>query len=138
MHFTQFEIYTDGERLFALPETDFPELVYVRKELNILQKLYSLYNAVMDTVEGWLDTLFVKTNVERIAEQLDDFVKKSRSVSLERCCVCVCVCVCARVCVYIFVCVGACVHLCLLLKKSLFSYNNFQSSPKSPEGVPCV
>ena len=76
----QFEIYTEGERLFALPETDFPELVYVRKELNILQKLYSLYNAVMDTVEGWLDTLFVKINIDRIAEQLDDFVKKSRCV----------------------------------------------------------
>ena len=68
--------------MFALPETDFPELVFVRKELNILQKLYGLYNTVMDTIEGWLDTLFVKINTEKITETLDDFVKRSRSVSI--------------------------------------------------------
>ena len=61
---SQYELVSAGERLFALPETDFPELQYVKKELNILNKLYQLYNNVMDTVEAWMDTIWDKVNVE--------------------------------------------------------------------------
>ena len=40
--------------------TDFSSLVDIRKELNLLQKLYGLYNAVMDSVDGYYDLLWAE------------------------------------------------------------------------------
>jgi len=36
--------------------TEYPELQRVRKELNLLQKLYGLYNDVLEKVGGYYDT----------------------------------------------------------------------------------
>ena len=44
----KFQTYSDGEDLFGLPVTDYGDLQRIRKELNLAQKLYGLYNAVMD------------------------------------------------------------------------------------------
>ena len=45
-----------------MPVTDYPELTRIRKELNLLQKLYSLYNTVMDSVDGYYDILWVEVS----------------------------------------------------------------------------
>ena len=47
-----FQTYSNGEELFGLPVMDHPELKRTRKELNLFQKLYSLYNLVMDNIDG--------------------------------------------------------------------------------------
>ena len=40
--------YSAGEQLFGLPITDYSCLHRIKKELNLLQKLYGLYNQVRD------------------------------------------------------------------------------------------
>ena len=57
-----FQTYSDGEELFGLPVTDHPELKRIRKELNLLQKLYGLYNLVMDSIDGYYDILWTEAS----------------------------------------------------------------------------
>ena len=47
-----------------------------RKELNLLQKLYSLYNAVLETVSGYYDIPWTDIDIEAINNQLLDFQNK--------------------------------------------------------------
>ena len=72
----KFQIYTDGERLFGLAVTDDPELARIKKELNLLQKLYQLYNQVMDSVDGYYDILWQEVDIEKINNELLDFQNK--------------------------------------------------------------
>ena len=58
----QTYMYSDGEEPFGLPVTDHPELKRIRKELNLLQKLYSLYNLVMDSIDGYYDILWTEAS----------------------------------------------------------------------------
>jgi dynein heavy chain len=56
----KFQIYSSGEELFGLSVSDYPELNRIRKELNLLQKLYQLYNTVMDSIDGYYDILWAE------------------------------------------------------------------------------
>ena len=56
----KFQTYSGGEELFGMPVTPYPDIARIRKELNLLQKLYNLYNAVMDSVDGYFDLLWVE------------------------------------------------------------------------------
>ena len=53
--------------------TDYPELVRTKKELGLLQKLYGLYNAVIDGVNGYYDILWNEVDIEKINNELIDF-----------------------------------------------------------------
>ena len=53
--------------------TDYPSLQTVRKELGLLQKLYGLYNTVIDTVDGYYDILWTEVDIEKINNELIDF-----------------------------------------------------------------
>lgn len=55
--------YQSGEELFGLPPTDYPELAQIRKELNLLQKLYKLYNDVIDRVSSYYDIPWGEVNI---------------------------------------------------------------------------
>lgn len=44
--YRSFLTYSAGEQLFGLPITDYSCLHKTKKELNLLQKLYGLYNQV--------------------------------------------------------------------------------------------
>ena len=59
----KFQTYSGGEDLFGMPVTPYPDVTRIRKELNLLQKLYSLYNAVMDSVDGYFDILWVEVGL---------------------------------------------------------------------------
>lgn len=59
--------------MFGLRVTDYPDLMQIRRELNLLQKLYGLYNDVIDTVNGYYDILWVDVNIEKINVELQDF-----------------------------------------------------------------
>ena len=65
-----------GEELFGLPVTDYPEMLQIRKELNLLQKLYGLYNTVIDRVSGYSDILWIEIDVEKINKELLEFQNK--------------------------------------------------------------
>ena len=74
--YKKFLTYTGGEELFGLPVTEYPELLKIKKELNLLQKLYGLYNAVIDTVHGYYDILWADINIEKINNELLEFQNK--------------------------------------------------------------
>jgi len=46
----KYVTYSGGEELFGIPITEYPELQSIRKELTLLQKLYTLYNDVLEKV----------------------------------------------------------------------------------------
>lgn len=69
----KYQTFSDGERLFGLPVTDYSELHRIKKVLNLLQKLYQLYNLVMDSVDGYYDVLWQEVDIEKINNELLDF-----------------------------------------------------------------
>ncbi|XP_037081499.1 LOW QUALITY PROTEIN: dynein heavy chain 8, axonemal-like [Pollicipes pollicipes] len=76
----KFQVYTAGERLFGMPESDYPSLHVTKKELNLLQKLYGLYNEVMKSVNGYYDTAWPDIDIEQINAELIDFQNRCRKM----------------------------------------------------------
>ena len=72
----KYQIYSDGEELFGLPATDYEELARIKKEFNLLQKLYGLFNTVMDSIDGYFDILWAEVDIEKINSELLDFQNK--------------------------------------------------------------
>jgi dynein heavy chain len=70
---SKYQTYTGGEQLFGLAVTDYTDLQGVRKELSLLQKLYGLYNSVIDTIDGYYDILWTDVNIEKINNELIEF-----------------------------------------------------------------
>lgn len=62
-----------GEELFGLPVTPYPRLHEIKKQLGLLHKLYSLYNNVIDTVNGYYDILWTEIKIEKINDELSEF-----------------------------------------------------------------
>lgn len=71
--FRKYTTYTGGEELFGLAVSECPELLKIKKELNLLQKLYGLYNSVIDAVRGYYDIFWVEMDIEKITTELVDF-----------------------------------------------------------------
>ena len=69
----KFETYSAGEELFGLSNTPYPALVRIKKELNLLQKLYGLYNTVMIKINGYFDILWVDVDIDAINNELLEF-----------------------------------------------------------------
>ena len=71
--YRKFITYTGGEELFGLEVSEYPELLKIKKELNLLQKLYGLYNNVNDAVRGYYDIFWVEVDIDKITAELQDF-----------------------------------------------------------------
>ncbi|VDL99204.1 unnamed protein product [Schistocephalus solidus] len=83
----KYETYSGGQKLFGMPVGEYAELQQIRKELGLLQKLYQLYNAVLETVNGYYDIPWNEINIENIKQQLLDFqAKVYRQRQLENAC----------------------------------------------------
>ncbi|EUB62286.1 Dynein heavy chain 5, axonemal [Echinococcus granulosus] len=67
-----------GEELFGLPITDYSRLGGIGKELDLLQRLYGLYNEVSKTVSGYYDIVWRDVNMEKIAADLEEFQRKCK------------------------------------------------------------
>ncbi|XP_030605717.1 dynein heavy chain 5, axonemal isoform X1 [Archocentrus centrarchus] len=78
--FRKYITYTGGEELFGLPVTQHPQLLEIRKQLALLQKLYGLYNNVIDTVNGYYDILWADISIEKINNELLDFQTRCRKL----------------------------------------------------------
>ena len=78
--YKKYVTYNSGEALFGLAQTEYTELQVVKKELGLLQKLYSLYNLVIKSVNGYFDIKWVDVDVEMINNQLLDFANKCRKL----------------------------------------------------------
>ncbi|KAM9310817.1 dynein axonemal heavy chain 5 [Pholidichthys leucotaenia] len=78
--FRKYITYTGGEELFGLPVTQHPQLLEIKKQLALLQKLYSLYNNVIETVNGYYDILWADICIEKINNELLDFQSRCRKL----------------------------------------------------------
>jgi dynein heavy chain len=78
--YKKYETYHGGEELFGLPVTDYPQLEKIKKDLTLLQRLYSLYNKVLDTVAGYFDIAWVDINIDKINQELSDFQTACRKL----------------------------------------------------------
>ena len=72
----KYQTYSGGEELFGLAVTQYPDLQRIRKELNLLQKLYQLYNVVLENVNGYQDIPWVDIDIDKINNELLDFQNK--------------------------------------------------------------
>ena len=59
--------------MFGLEVTDYPDLAVIKRELNLLQKLYGLYNSVIGTVNGYFDILWSDIDIDKISVELQNF-----------------------------------------------------------------
>ncbi|KAJ7395639.1 hypothetical protein BTVI_152782 [Pitangus sulphuratus] len=78
--FRKYITCTGGEDLFGLPVTQYPELLEIQKQLNMLQKLYKLYNSVIDTISGYYDILWSELDIEKINSELLEFQNRCRKL----------------------------------------------------------
>ncbi|XP_004624242.1 dynein heavy chain 8, axonemal [Octodon degus] len=76
----KFVTYSSGEQLFGLPVTDYEVLHKTRKELNLLQKLYGLYNTVMGSISGYYEILWGDVDIEKINAELQEFQNRCRKL----------------------------------------------------------
>uniref|UniRef100_G3T979 Dynein axonemal heavy chain 5 n=1 Tax=Loxodonta africana TaxID=9785 RepID=G3T979_LOXAF len=78
--YRKYITYTGGEELFGLPVTQYPQLLEIKKQLNLLQKIYTLYNTVIETVNSYHDILWSEVNIEKINNELLEFQNRCRKL----------------------------------------------------------
>ncbi|OXU30794.1 hypothetical protein TSAR_013179 [Trichomalopsis sarcophagae] len=74
----RYETYSSGESLFGIEITEYPALQQRKRELNLLQKLYSLYLQVMRSVDGYYEIPWSEIDTDAIIAELTDFQNKCR------------------------------------------------------------
>ncbi|GIY16074.1 dynein heavy chain 8, axonemal [Caerostris darwini] len=72
----RYESYKDGEELFALPVSEYPSLVQSKKDMVLLQKLFTLFNQVMKKITGYFQYTWENVDVQVMTEELTDFQNK--------------------------------------------------------------
>jgi dynein heavy chain, axonemal len=78
--YKRYETYHAGEQLFGLRVNEYPRLEKIRKELLLLQRLYNLYNRVLDTVGSYQNIPWADLNIEKINQELSDFQNSCRKL----------------------------------------------------------
>ncbi|XP_078614020.1 dynein axonemal heavy chain 5-like isoform X3 [Branchiostoma floridae x Branchiostoma japonicum] len=76
----KYNTYSGGEELFGLSVQEYPDLQRIRRELALSQKLYGLYNTVIESVSGYYDILWSEVDIEKINGELLDFQNKCRKL----------------------------------------------------------
>ena len=71
----RWDEYQAGENLFGLAVTDYPELTKTKKEIDLLEKVYSLYIDVTTTVADYKELLWVDVpdKIEDMLLKVSDF-----------------------------------------------------------------
>ncbi|EEB13574.1 ciliary dynein heavy chain, putative [Pediculus humanus corporis] len=76
----RYERYANGERLFGLPLSDYPTLFERKKQMNLLNKLYSLYVQVMRSIDGYNNLLWADIDIDVINAELTEFQNRCRKL----------------------------------------------------------
>ena len=76
----KYEVYTNGQRLFGLEESDYPVLHKRKKEFAYLNKLYHLYNKVMNSIDRYYDMLWAAIDIESINNEILEFINACRKL----------------------------------------------------------
>uniref|UniRef100_A0A8P4K4W9 AAA+ ATPase domain-containing protein n=1 Tax=Dicentrarchus labrax TaxID=13489 RepID=A0A8P4K4W9_DICLA len=74
-----FNTYTSGEQLLGLPVTEY-DCLQKKKCLDLLQKLYGLYDAVMSKIRGYYGILWTNVDIEKINAELLEFQNRCRKL----------------------------------------------------------
>lgn len=69
----RYERYANGEKLFGLPLSEYPTLFERKKQMNLLNKLYSLYVQVIKSIDGYKDLLWSEVDIDAINADLVEF-----------------------------------------------------------------
>lgn len=78
----KMDSYKGGEELFALPVTDYPELLQTQKELKLADQLFSLYTDVLGTLNSWKQVLWsdVLTMIGEMNEKIEAFAGRCKKL----------------------------------------------------------
>ena len=78
----KYELYNGGEKLFGLPEQNYPVLTQTGKELRLLDQLYSLYQAVITTIDSYKEIPWseVVANISEMNETVEGFANRCRKL----------------------------------------------------------
>ena len=71
--YRRYITYSAGEELFGLPITEYTRLEQIKRQLNLLQKLYLLYNGVLNRTASYYDIPWNELKIEAIASELQEF-----------------------------------------------------------------
>ena len=76
----KYELYNGGEKLFGLPSQSYPDLQATKKELKLLDQLYTLYQQVISTVDEYKSIPWaeVVANISAMNETVEGFNERCR------------------------------------------------------------
>ncbi|XP_076677676.1 dynein heavy chain 8, axonemal kl-3 isoform X2 [Andrena cerasifolii] len=74
----RYETYSSGESLFGIEVTEYPALHQRKREVNLLQRLYSLYLQVNRTIDSYFEIPWSDIDIESIVTELGDFQNRCR------------------------------------------------------------
>lgn len=78
----KWDNYSSGEELFGLVVTKYPELEDIQLKIANLDKLYSLYISVIQTIRGYGDVLWtdVVANIEDMSNAVNGFQSRAKTL----------------------------------------------------------
>lgn len=78
----KWDACANGEALFGLRVTPYPELAQTQEEIGLLDRLYSLYKAVIDTIRGFGDYFWadVVEQIEAMTDQVNAFLVQAKKL----------------------------------------------------------
>jgi dynein heavy chain len=78
----KYDLYSGGEDLFALPTTDYPDLVKTKKDLDLQDKLFGLYLDVLNTISEYklIPWINVPENIDVMQENTDGFASRCKKM----------------------------------------------------------
>ena len=76
----RFETFSSGESLFGIEQTEYPVLEQRKRELNLLQKLYTLYLQVNRAIDGYFELPWSEVDIDVIISELADFQNRYEQV----------------------------------------------------------
>lgn len=78
----KMESYRNGEDIFALPLTDYPEILQTEKELKLADQLFALYVDVLGTLTDWKSVLWVDVakNIGEMNEKIEAFALRCKKM----------------------------------------------------------